>query len=118
MYLYSFYKEILADFLKKNRAEVIKVGIYEYDEALHIQQERADAKEEGIAEGRKEGIAEGRKEGRAAGILELLGDLGTVPVSLRETIMGEGNLEVLAKWLRQAARAETIEEFQKVMYKA
>lgn len=110
MYLYSFYKEILADFLKKNRAEVIKVGIYEYDEALHIQQERADAKEEGIAEG--------RKEGRAAGILELLGDLGTVPVSLRETIMGEGNLEVLAKWLRQAARAETIGEFQKVMYKA
>lgn len=111
-------ENILADFLKKNRAEVIKVGIYEYDEALHIQQERADAKEEGIAEGRKEGIAEGRKEGRAAGILELLGDLGTVPVSLRETIMGEGNLEVLAKWLRQAARAETIEEFQKVMYKA
>ena len=42
---------ILAGFLKKNRAEVIKVGIYEYNEELHIQQERSDAKEEGREEG-------------------------------------------------------------------
>ncbi len=35
-------ENILADFLRKNRAEVIKVGIYEYNEELHIQQERED----------------------------------------------------------------------------
>ena len=98
-------EDILADFLKKNRAEVIKVGIYEYDEELHIQQERADAKEEGIA------------EGIAAGILQLLGDLEVVPEDLRETIMRESDLEVLARWLRQAARTETIETFRKMMYK-
>lgn len=44
-------ENILADFLKKNRAEVIKVGIYEYNEELHIQQERSDAKDEGREEG-------------------------------------------------------------------
>lgn len=44
-------ENILADFLKKNRAEVIRVGIYEYNEELHIQQERSDAKEEGREEG-------------------------------------------------------------------
>lgn len=30
---------------------MIKVGIYEYNEELHIQQERSDAKEEGRGEG-------------------------------------------------------------------
>ena len=31
---------ILADFLEKNRAEAIKVSIYEYDEELHMKSER------------------------------------------------------------------------------
>ncbi len=101
-------EDILADFLKRNRAEVIKVGIYEYDEALHIQQERADAKEEGKIEGRKEGLA--------AGILQLLGDLGAVPGNLREAIMEEKDMEVLTRWHRQAARTETIEQFRQTMY--
>lgn len=43
--------DILAQFLRKNRAEVIKVGIYEYDEELHMHQVWEDAKEEGIKEG-------------------------------------------------------------------
>lgn len=87
------------------------MGIYEYDEELHIQQERADAKEEGIAEGKKEG----RKEGIAAGILQLLEDLGAVPGNLREAIMGERDMEILTRWLRQAARTETIKEFREMM---
>lgn len=52
-------ENILADFLRKNRAEVIKVGIYEYNEELHIQQEREDAREEGMKEGIKEGMEKG-----------------------------------------------------------
>lgn len=31
---------ILSDFLRKNRAEAIKVSIYEYDEELHMKSER------------------------------------------------------------------------------
>lgn len=37
---------ILADFLKDNKAEVLKMSIYEYDEAKHIQLERKEAREE------------------------------------------------------------------------
>ena len=46
--------DILAEFLRKNRAEAIKVSIYEYDEEKHIRQ----VKEEGRLEGRQEGILE------------------------------------------------------------
>ena len=46
---------ILEKFLRKNRAEVKKVSIYEYDEEKHIRQEREDAKEDGRKEGREEG---------------------------------------------------------------
>lgn len=50
---------VLKEFLEKNRAEVIKMSIYEYDEARHMQMEREQAKEEGFEEGRAEGRAEG-----------------------------------------------------------
>jgi hypothetical protein len=42
---------ILEEFLRKNRAEVINVSIFEYDEELHMRLERQDAKEEGLMEG-------------------------------------------------------------------
>ena len=46
---------ILADFLRKNRAEAKKVSIYEYDEERHMRQTR----EEGVAEGYANGITDG-----------------------------------------------------------
>lgn len=61
-------EDILAEFLRKNRAEVLKVSIYEYNEALHIRQEREAAKEDGWQEGLQEGRKEGRKQGREEGI--------------------------------------------------
>lgn len=47
---------ILADFLKDNKAEVLKMSIYEYDEAKHIQLERKEAREEGQQEERQNSI--------------------------------------------------------------
>lgn len=44
---------ILEKFLRKNRAEVKKVSIYEYDEEKHIRQEREEAKEDGRKEGER-----------------------------------------------------------------
>ncbi len=49
---------ILADFLKKNKAEVISMGLYEYDEEKFIKAERKYAKEQGWAEGHSEGRLE------------------------------------------------------------
>ena len=56
-------ENVLADFLRKNRAAVIKVGIYEYNEELHIQMERDEAMEAGFQRGIEEGKAEGKAEG-------------------------------------------------------
>ena len=47
---------ILADFLKDNKAEVLKMSIYEYDEAKHIQLERKESREEGQQEERQNSI--------------------------------------------------------------
>ena len=54
---------ILAEFLKKNRAEAKSVSIYEYDMEKHMRMERAEAREEGKREGIKEGIKEGMEKG-------------------------------------------------------
>ena len=42
---------ILADFLRKNRAEAKKVSIYEYDEERHMRQNREEGMEEGYSQG-------------------------------------------------------------------
>ena len=43
-------KGVLAEFLKKNRAEVIKMGIYEYNEEEHLRKEREYAEKRGWQE--------------------------------------------------------------------
>ena len=48
-------EDILAGFLRKNRAEAKSVSIYEYDEEKHMRQ----VKEEGFQEGHLRGIQEG-----------------------------------------------------------
>ena len=54
---------ILADFLRKNKAEVISMSVYEYDEKLH---------EKTMMEiGREEGLKEGLLEGRLATLISL-----------------------------------------------
>ncbi|WP_243027141.1 hypothetical protein [Dorea formicigenerans] len=42
---------ILAEFLRKNRAEVLRVSIFEYDEEEHMRQEREESRQEGFEEG-------------------------------------------------------------------
>ena len=51
-------KGILKDFLRKNRAEVVRMSIFEYNEELH----RESLLEEGREEGRKEGREEGKRD--------------------------------------------------------
>lgn len=53
-------ENVMTDFLKKNKSEVMKVCLYEYDE----EKQREWDREEGRAEGRVEGRAEGRVEGK------------------------------------------------------
>ena len=65
---------ILEDFFRKNKAEVIAMSIFEYDEKEVIdyirEEERAIGREEGKEEGKKEGREEGKKEGKVEGRME------------------------------------------------
>ena len=54
---------ILKDFLEANRAEAMKVSIYEYNEQEHMRMEREDAFEDGRKVGHKLGLDEGHKLG-------------------------------------------------------
>lgn len=58
---------------------------------------------------------EGKQEGKAEAVLELLEDLGTVPQELKKIILEQSDLDVLRRWLKLAAKAETIEEFKEKM---
>ena len=53
-----------------------------------------------------------RAEGKAEAVLELLLELGTVPQELQDMIMGTADMEKLGVWLKLAAKAESIEQFQ------
>lgn len=65
--------------------------------------------------GREEGRIVGRIEGQAEAVLEWLSEIGTVSSELREKINQETDLETLKRWLKLAARAETLEQFLEQM---
>lgn len=70
-------KGILADFLIKNKSEVISMSIFEYNEKLHEQTLR----EEGEEIGRKKGIAEGEAKERATNIARSIASLRALPLT-------------------------------------
>ncbi len=54
---------------------------------------------------------EGRVEGKVEEIISFLEDLSAVPGELREKIESEKDLSVLKRWLKLAAKADSIEQF-------
>ena len=64
------HQDVLADFLKKHRAEVTNMILTTYDKDLYEKTLKEDAREEGRAEGLMEGRARGRVEGREEGMLD------------------------------------------------
>lgn len=97
-------EDILREFLIKNKSEAIQVSIFEYDEELHKRT---------LLE---EGYEKGKAEGKAEDILELLEELGEVSEEARQNILSETNLEILKKWHKIAAKAESIEQFFTLFY--
>lgn len=96
-------EDILADFLSAQRAEVIAMSIFEYNKEEEMKKIRAD--EFSI------GKDAGKAEGKAEDVLDLLEDLGEIPVGLRERILSETDLGLLNQWHKQAAKAGTMREF-------
>lgn len=100
-------EDILAEFLKKNRAEAMEVSIFEYNEELHL----ANLRREGYEEGLEHGIT----QGKSISVLELLDELGVVNDDLRCRISDQMQEEILSKWLKLAARVNSIQEFEELM---
>lgn len=98
---------VLKEFLSVQKAEVMKMSIYEYDEERELQIIREDE--------RFLGKEEGKIEGKAEDILELLTECGTVSDELKKQIMGQKDLKILSKWIKLAARAKSVEEFSSQM---
>ena len=100
---------ILAEFLKRNRAEAIKVSIYEYNEELHLENVRREGFEEGMSQGKIRAIQEL--------LFEILNDLGVVSEELKAMIMCEMNIEVLNGWVKQVIKFDTVEAFENYISK-
>lgn len=98
----------MAEFLKRNRAEAIKVSIYEYNEELHLATVRQEGYEDGLSEGLERGITQGITQS----IIEFLEELGDVPSELRAIILEQKDRETLRCWLRCAAKSESVEKFE------
>ena len=54
----------------------------------------------------------GRAEGRADAILQLLSECGEVPRDVKDRILSERDIDTLGRWLKIAAKAESIQEFR------
>ncbi len=80
-----------------------------------LNKEKADGRAEGWKDGRAEGWKDGKTKGKAEDVIELLEDLGDLSDSLKICIMEQTDLEILKKWLKAAAKAKSIEEFEQAV---
>ncbi|MEU3128486.1 hypothetical protein ACIBVM_19655 [[Kitasatospora] papulosa] len=81
------------------------------DLSFYISPLSEEIRDEGRAEGEARGRAEGEARGRAEDILLVLDERGIeVPDGIRDTITGCRDLDVLRRWLRRAATADSAEE--------
>jgi len=64
---------------------------------------------------RNEGLIEGRNEGLADSVKYLLSEFGTLPESIAARISNEKSPDTLNRWLKLAAKSDSIEEFTQKM---
>lgn len=68
---------------------------------------------------RNEGIVAGKSEGRteelAKSIKDFLSDLGTIPENISKQIDSETDLDTLRRWMKLAAKSDSIEAFTERM---
>ena len=99
---------ILADFLRSQRAEVVAMSIFEYNEEEELKKLcRAEYRK-----GKMDGRVEGKAEGKAESVLLALEMKGSVPEWLRDRILAETDVRLLEDWMRTAIGADTIDAFR------
>ncbi|PNV60729.1 hypothetical protein C0033_17280 [Clostridium sp. chh4-2] len=88
------------DMIKERRISML----FDSFEAYDVQETRKVSREEGKIEGKIEGIR--------TCVVDLLQELGELPEELASRITDETDMSVLKYWLKLAAKAETIDEFE------
>lgn len=74
------------------------------------------AREEGINEGIEQGKEQGIEQGMTLAIITVLRKKGDVPMSLKEKINKEKNVDVMESWLELTTEVSSVEEFEEKMY--
>ncbi len=101
---------VMADFLKKNKAEAKNMSIFEFDEEeytrLTLKEGREQGREEGWADGHIVGLKEGREEGREEGRI----------TALLQTV--QGLVETMNLTAEQAMDAMKVSESDRVEIKS
>ena len=105
-------ENILADFLRKNRAEAIHMSIFEYDEerelALLRKDEYNDGREAGLKEGHEKGLREGMEEGMKMGVEEVVLRMLAMGTYTRKEIAEASGLK--EEEIRKLEAHETVSE--------
>ena len=90
--------------------------VIESSSVNNVKSERVGGREEeGRKEGRKEGEASGKIEESKATVFDLLKDKGEIPPDTAGRINGEEDLQILRKWVRLAAKTDSIAGFEAEM---
>lgn len=95
---------ILSSFLLEKKAEVIMIGVYEYDEEKHMRIVARDA--------RAEGFEDALSQAKVI-LVESLSRIGDIPDSIKKKVEQLNKLDVLMAWNVIASTSDTMEEFEK-----
>ena len=85
------------------------MSIFEYNE----EEEMRKLREGEHQIGKEEGKVEGKAEGKAESVLEVLELYGQVPEYAEKRILEEDDIKLLSVWLKEAAKAGSVEGFLK-----
>lgn len=93
------------DFIRKIQESIAEIkGSREMEEKFMLLEEL-------LRDERAEGEVKGLAKGKAESVLLLLEDLGPVPDELRKAILEEQDMDILSKYLKLAAHADSIAYF-------
>ena len=116
----ELYKSVMNIIVRANK-EQFEEGKSMCEAILELFQDEVDiatkkAREEGINEGIEQGKEQGIEQGMTLAIITVLRKKGDVPMSLKEKINKEKNVDVMESWLELTTEVSSVEEFEEKMY--
>ena len=101
-------EHVLEEFFRERGDEVKKVTVLDFTFERRIELATRDA----MLEGEARGEARGEACGRTKDILMLLEEVGIIPAELEKKIRNQKDSDTLSRWIKLAAKAESIEDFK------